>query len=287
MIIVPGSKSQELAYKVSKALDVEMARVEFKRFPDNEIYVRILSEVNEDEAVIVSTQREQNDAIVEAILLADALKECGVKEITLVAPYLAYARQDKLFNPGEAISIRALAKIYSNIFDRVITINPHEEHIKEFFTIPFISGDAVPKLAEYVKDKLNDPIVLGPDQGALRFAKVAAEVLGAEYDYLEKTRISPTEIKIAPKSLDVKDRDVLIVDDIISTGGTVATAAKMLKEQGANEIIAACVHPVLIGDALNRLYFSGIKEVVGTNTFSSEVSRVDVSEVIAKLIKEG
>ncbi|ADG13580.1 ribose-phosphate pyrophosphokinase [Methanocaldococcus infernus ME] len=287
MIIVPGSKSQELAYKVSKALDVEMARVEFKRFPDNEIYVRILSEVNEDEAVIVSTQREQNDAIVEAILLADALKECGVKEITLVAPYLAYARQDKLFNPGEAISIRALAKIYSNIFDRVITINPHEEHIKEFFTIPFISGDAVPKLAEYVKDKLNDPIVLGPDQGALRFAKVAAEVLGTEYDYLEKTRISPTEIKIAPKSLDVKDRDVLIVDDIISTGGTVATAAKMLKEQGANEIIAACVHPVLIGDALNKLYFSGIKEVVGTNTFSSEVSRVDVSEVIAKLIKEG
>ncbi len=285
MIIVPGSQSQNLAYEVAKLLNEKYVRVEFKRFPDNEIYVRLLDEINDDKAVIISTQRNQNDAIVESFLLYDALKDEAVEEIILVAPYLAYARQDKKFNPGEAISIRILAKIYSKLFDKVITINPHEEHIKEFFTVPFISLDAVPKLAEYVKDKLDNPIVLGPDQGALRFAKSAAEVLNAEYDYLEKTRITPTEIKIAPKNLDVKDRDVLIVDDIISTGGTVATAAKMMKEQGAKKIIAACVHPVLIGDALNKLYSSGIEEVVGTNTFSSEVSKVSVAEVIANSLK--
>ncbi|WP_456472632.1 ribose-phosphate diphosphokinase [Methanocaldococcus sp.] len=284
MIIIPGSSSQELAYRVANKLSVDMARVEFKRFPDNEIYVRVLNEINDDLAVIISTQRDQNNSIIESILLADAIRE-NVKEIYLVAPYLAYARQDKRFNPGEPISIKALAEIYSNIFDKVITINPHEEHIREFFKIPFVVGDAVPKLAEYVKDKLDNPIVLGPDQGALRFAKVAAEVLETEYDYLEKTRISPTEIKIAPKTLDVNGRDVLIVDDIISTGGTVATAAKMLKEQGAKDIIAACVHPVLIGDALNKLYYSGVKEVVGTNTFVSEVSKVDISDVIIDLLR--
>ncbi|WP_209320027.1 ribose-phosphate diphosphokinase [Methanocaldococcus jannaschii] len=284
MIVVSGSQSQNLAFKVAKLLNTKLTRVEYKRFPDNEIYVRIVDEINDDEAVIINTQKNQNDAIVETILLCDALRDEGVKKITLVAPYLAYARQDKKFNPGEAISIRALAKIYSNIVDKLITINPHETHIKDFFTIPFIYGDAVPKLAEYVKDKLNDPIVLAPDKGALEFAKTASKILNAEYDYLEKTRLSPTEIQIAPKTLDAKDRDVFIVDDIISTGGTMATAVKLLKEQGAKKIIAACVHPVLIGDALNKLYSAGVEEVVGTDTYLSEVSKVSVAEVIVDLL---
>ncbi|XRO77304.1 ribose-phosphate diphosphokinase [Methanocaldococcus sp. 10A] len=284
MIIVSGSQSQNLAFKVAKILNTKLTRVEYKRFPDNEIYVRVVDEINDDEAVIINTQKNQNDAIVETILLCDALRDEGVKKITLVAPYLAYARQDKKFNPGEAISIRALAKIYSNIVDKLITINPHETHIKDFFTIPFVYGDAVPKLAEYVKDKLENPIVLAPDKGALEFAKTASEILNAEYDYLEKTRLSPTEIQIAPKTLDVNGRDVLIVDDIISTGGTMATAVKLLKEQGAKKIIAACVHPVLIGDALNKLYSAGVEEVVGTDTYLSEVSKVNVAEVIVDLL---
>ena len=284
MIVVSGSQSQNLAFKVAKLLNTKLTRVEYKRFPDNEIYVRVVDEINDDEAVIINTQKNQNDAIVETILLCDALRDEGVKNITLVAPYLAYARQDKKFNPGEAISIRALAKIYSNIVDKLITINPHETHIKEFFTIPFIYGDANPKLAEYVKDKLENPIVLAPDKGALEFAKTASEILNAEYDYLEKTRLSPTEIQIAPKTLDAKDRDVLIVDDIISTGGTMATAVKLLKEQGAKKIIAACVHPVLIGDALNKLYSAGVEEVVGTDTYLSEVSKVSVAEIIVDLL---
>jgi ribose-phosphate pyrophosphokinase len=284
MIVVSGSQSQNLAFKVAKLLNTKLTRVEYKRFPDNEIYVRVVDEINDDEAVIINTQKNQNDAIVETILLCDALRDEGVKNITLVAPYLAYARQDKKFNPGEAISIRALAKIYSNIVDKLITINPHETHIKEFFTIPFIYGDAIPKLAEYVKDKLENPIVLAPDKGALEFAKTASEILNAEYDYLEKTRLSPTEIQIAPKTLDAKDRDVLIIDDIISTGGTMATAVKLLKEQGAKKIIAACVHPVLIGDALNKLYSAGVEEVVGTDTYLSEVSKVSVAEIIVDLL---
>ncbi|MEO2117729.1 MAG: ribose-phosphate diphosphokinase [Methanocaldococcus sp.] len=284
MIVVSGSQSQNLAFKVAKLLNTKLTRVEYKRFPDNEIYVRIVDEINDDEAVIINTQKNQNDAIVETILLCDALRDEGVKKITLVAPYLAYARQDKKFNPGEAISIRALAKIYSNIVDKLITINPHETHIKDFFTIPFIYGDAIPKLAEYVKDKLNEPIVLAPDKGALEFAKTASKILNAEYDYLEKTRLSPTEIQIAPKSLDAKDKDVLIVDDIISTGGTMATAVKLLKEQGAKKIIAACVHPVLIGDALNKLYSAGVEEVIGTDTYLSEVSKVSVADVIVDLL---
>ncbi|MBW9222503.1 ribose-phosphate diphosphokinase [Methanothermococcus sp. SCGC AD-155-C09] len=287
MIIVPGRNSQELAHKVSKLTNYKLLRTEFKRFPDGELYIRIHDNdtIKNEDVVFIQTQNNQNDSIVEGILISDILREEGARSITLVAPYLAYARQDKKFNPGEPISIRGLARIYSQLFDRIITINPHEIHIESFFKVPFIYGSAVDKLASYVKDKLDNPIVLSPDKGAINLAKVASEVIGCEYDYLEKVRISPSEIKVAPKNLDVKDKGVLIVDDIISTGGTVATAIKMLKEQGANRVIASCVHPILIGDALNRLYVGGADEVIGTDTFPSPVSKISVDDVIVELLK--
>ena len=288
MIVVPGEKAQELAYRVSKLAGCKLLRTEFKRFPDGELYIRVLDNeaIDNEDVVFIQSQRDQNDAVVESMLMSDILRDEGARSVTLVASYLAYTRQDKKFNPGEPISIRVLAKVYSQLFDRVITINPHETHIKSFFEVPFICGSAVKELASYVKDRLNNPVVLSPDTGAIELAREAAEVIGCDYDYLEKTRITPTEIKVAPKNLHVEGRDVLIVDDIISTGGTVATAIKMLKEQGAGDVIVACVHPVLIGDALNKLYTSGASEVIGTDTFPSPVSKVSVDKVIWELLRE-
>jgi ribose-phosphate pyrophosphokinase len=284
MLIVSGSNSQDLAHRVSKLTNSKLVRTEFKKFPDGEIYVKLNNDVEGEDVFLINTQNNQNDSIIETIIMCDALNDEGARSINLVAPYLAYARQDKKFNKGESISIRALARIYSNICDSIFTINPHETHIESFFDIPFMYGDAVPELAKYVQNKLNNPVVLSPDKGAIELAKTASEILNCEYDYLEKTRISPTEINIAPKNLDVNGRDVLIVDDIISTGGTMATAIGMLKEQGAKRVIASCVHPVLIGDALNKLYVGGADEVVGTDSFLSEVSKVSVDNIVADLI---
>ena len=284
MLIVSGSNSQDLAHRVSKLTNSKLVRTEFKKFPDGEIYVKLNNDVEGEDVFLINTQNNQNDSIIETIIMCDALNDEGARSINLVAPYLAYARQDKKFNKGESISIRAFAKIYSNICDSIFTINPHETHIESFFDIPFMYGDAVPELAKYVQNKLNNPVVLSPDKGAIELAKTASEILNCEYDYLEKTRISPTEINIAPKNLDVNGRDVLIVDDIISTGGTMATAIGMLKEQGAKRVIASCVHPVLIGDALNKLYVGGADEVVGTDSFLSEVSKVSVDNIVADLI---
>jgi ribose-phosphate pyrophosphokinase len=284
MLIVSGSNSQDLAHRVSKLTNSKLVRTEFKKFPDGEIYVKLNNDVEGEDVFLINTQNNQNDSIIETIIMCDALNDEGARSINLVAPYLAYARQDKKFNKGESISIRAFAKIYSNICDSIFTINPHETHIESFFDIPFMYGDAVPELAKYVQNKLNNPVVLSPDKGAIELAKTASEILNCEYDYLEKTRISPTEINIAPKNLDVNGKDVLIVDDIISTGGTMATAIAMLKEQGAKRVIASCVHPVLIGDALNKLYVGGADEVVGTDSFLSEVSKVSVDNIVADLI---
>lgn len=286
MLIVSGSNSQDLAYRVSKLTNSKLIRSEFKKFPDGEIYIKLNGDVEGEDVFLINTQNNQNDSIVETIIMCDALDDEGAKSINLVFPYLAYARQDKKFNKGESISIRALAKLYSGICDSIFTINPHEIHIESFFDVPFMYGDAVPELAKYVQNKLENPVVLSPDKGAIELAKTASQILNCEYDYLEKTRISPTEITISPKNLDVNNRDVLIVDDIISTGGTMATAISMLKEQGAKKVIASCVHPVLIGDALNKLYVGGADEVVGTDSFLSEVSKVSVDNIVADLIKE-
>jgi ribose-phosphate pyrophosphokinase len=215
MLIVSGSNSQDLAHRVSKLTNSKLVRTEFKKFPDGEIYVKLNNDVEGEDVFLINTQNNQNDSIIETIIMCDALNDEGARSINLVAPYLAYARQDKKFNKGESISIRAFAKIYSNICDSIFTINPHETHIESFFDIPFMYGDAVPELAKYVQNKLNNPVVLSPDKGAIELAKTASEILNCEYDYLEKTRISPTEINIAPKNLDVNGRDVLIVDDII------------------------------------------------------------------------
>ncbi|ABR55759.1 ribose-phosphate diphosphokinase [Methanococcus aeolicus] len=288
MLIVSGSNSQNLAHKVSKLTNSKLIRTEFKKFPDGELYVKINGSVEGEDVFLINTQNNQNESIIETILLCDALNDEGARSINLVIPYMAYARQDKKFKDGESISIRALAKVYSTICDSIFIINPHEKDICSFFDVPLVYGDAVPEIAKYIANKYDGSnfVVLSPDKGAIRMAKVASNILNCPYDYLEKTRISPTEISIAPKNLDVKDKDVLIIDDIISTGGTVATTIKMLKEQGAKTVIASCIHPVLIGDALNKLFDGGADEVIGTDAYLSEVSIISVDNIVADLINK-
>jgi len=289
MLIVSGSNSQNLAHRVSKLTNSKLIRTEFKKFPDGELYVKLNGCVEGEDVFLINTQNNQNESIIETILLCDALNDEGAKSINLVIPYMAYARQDKKFKNGESISIRALAKIYSSICDSLLIINPHEKDICSFFDVPLLYGDAVPEIAKYIYDKYNKSdnfVVLSPDKGAIDMAKVASKVLNCPYDYLEKTRISSTEISIAPKKLNVKDKDVLIIDDIISTGGTMAETIKMLKEQGAKTVIASCIHPVLIGDALNKLFNGGADEVVGTDTYLSEVSIISVDNIVANLINK-
>ncbi len=293
MLIVSGSNSQNLAQNIAKLTNSKLIRTELKKFPDGELYVKLCDDVNGEDVFLVNTQHNQNESIMETILLCDALNDEGAKSINLVIPYMAYGRQDKKFKDGEAISIRALAKIYNVICDSIYIVNPHETDICSFFEIPLYYCDGVPEIAKYIKNKfknneedLNNVVVLSPDKGAIELAKTASNILNCPYDYLEKTRISPTEIVIAPKSLNVKNKNVVIIDDIISTGGTMATTIKMLKEQGAKSVIASCIHPLLIGDALNRLFVGGADEVIGTDSYQSEVSKVSIDKVVAdKILK--
>ncbi len=281
MNIIGGPASQLLAGRVSEILKSNLLISEFKKFPDGELYTRILDDIGKDVTIIQSTVSDSD--LITLLQLIDACSDAS--NINVVIPYMGYARQDKRFKKGEPISARALARTIKA--DRVFTINIHDRSILDYFDAKTVDLDATIMIGKYIKNlKLKDPLVIAPDDGAISIARSASEDLGIDYDYLEKTRISGDTVSIHPKKINVNGRDVIIIDDIISTGGTVAETISLLRNQGAHEVYAACVHPVLSNNAVLKLFKAGVKGIISTDTIDKGVSTVSVASVIASAIKD-
>jgi len=277
--IIGGSASQLLASRVASRLGCELIRVEYKRFPDGESYVRVQDDI--DEVLIIQSTVVDSDWIC-LLQLIDACE--GAKHIRVVIPYVGYARQDSQSHPGEAISARALAKTVH--VAEIFTINIHNPSILKYFSGKARNLDAAPSIGRYVSSlKLNKPIIIAPDDGARALAESAASDLGIDFDVLEKKRLSGDEVEIRAKHLDVTDRDVVIIDDIISTGGTMAETIELLRRQKPNDVHVACVHPVLVRDAVSRLFQAGAKDIIATDTIEKGVSVVSVAPIIAEALK--
>jgi ribose-phosphate pyrophosphokinase len=290
MKIVLGPASRQLGEKIAKLLNIDTVPVAFKNFPDGESYIRLEGDLQNEEAVIVQTTSPPQDArLIQLALIADAAKRNGAKKVTAVTPYLAYARQDKTFLQGEVISIQAIALMLKAAgVDSLITVNVHQEKVLIMFPLPAKSVSAISLLAEYFKQKgYGRAFALAPDRGALHIVEEAKTVLGGECGYLEKHRDRYTgQVSVEKKSFNVKGKMVIIFDDIISTGGTLVAAAKILKELKAETVYAACVHPLLIGDAEKRIIEAGVKEIIGTDSVPSHVSKVSLAPLISEELKE-
>ena len=287
MIVISGSASPKLSLRVAKRLKCKLIKPEMSSFPDGENYTRIDADLKGEHVLVVqSTCYPQNDNLIELCFLIGAVKNLGAEHITAFVPYLAYARQDKQFKPGEAISIHTVCKlIEATGATNFVTVDAHHEEIMRNFSIPAYNLTAMPLLGRYLsKLKLKDPVVLGADKGAIERARHVALEMEVEYDYLEKKRITPEKVVIRPKRLDLVNRDVVIVDDIISTGWTIVEAAKMLKHQEARRIYTACTHPVFVGNALRRIRTAGVKKVVTTDTIERKESVVSVASLISNVI---
>ncbi|MGA3296111.1 MAG: ribose-phosphate diphosphokinase [Candidatus Bathyarchaeia archaeon] len=293
MIVIGGSSCENLANTVANQLGVTSGKLEVRRFPDGEKYLRILNEVkNEHVIVIQSMHHTPDDFLFEYLLLVDALKDLGTKRVTSFVPYFAYARQDERFKPGEALSFKTVSKLIQSVgTDEIFTIDMHQHRVvksSEVFGIPSHNLSAMRLLADYVRKegKLTNPLVIGPDAEAEQWAKLAAESLNAEYDVFEKKRLGDSKVEIRPRRSSAKDRDVLIVDDIISTGGTIIEASKILFSQGARRIEVACTHPILASEALSRILAIGVANVVGTDTVPCPISYVSVAPLIADNVRK-
>jgi len=293
--VIGGSSSEALATKVARELGMESGKLEVKRFPDGEKYLRVLEDVKgEDVAVIQSINRTPDELLFEYLLLVDTLKDLGPGSVVSFIPYFAYARQDERFNPGEALSFKTVSKLIESVgTDEIYTIDMHQHRVlksTDVFKIPSHNLSAMPLLADFIQrtGNLQKPLVIGPDAEAEQWARLAAERLDTDYDVFEKKRLGSENVQIRPRKANAKDRDVLVVDDIISTGGTIVEALKILFSQGARKIDVACTHPILAVGALDKIYEAGAKNVVGTDTVPSPISFVSVAPLIAEQIrKEG
>jgi ribose-phosphate pyrophosphokinase len=281
MIIVSGSASVSLSKNLANEMGVRLANVESRRFPDDECYVRIHDSLDGEDVVMVQTSYP-DEKLIELFLLQDSIKEFDVGKLVTVIPYYGYARQDKKFNEGEPISAKTLAKHIQLSTDSMITVDIHEEGILNWFDIPAKNISGMPQLGAYLKDLAPD-MIIAPDKGAQELAKMVAGVIGCEWDYLEKTRIDGETVQMKAKNLSVSERKVVIVDDIIATGGTIVKATEQLKSQGAKEVSAACTHGLFAKNALSRL--QGVCDrVISTDTIENEASYVSVAKEIAKVL---
>jgi len=283
MKIISGSASKKIAEELATILNCKQIPIQTKRFVDGELYLCLQESVNNEDIVVVQTTYPDEN-IIELLLLLDAIRRGKAATITVVIPYFGYARQDKQFKTGEPVSADALAKLISVNADMVITVDPHKEHILSFFSVPAASVSAAPDIAEYFKDKDID-MVLAPDKGAFSRAQIVAGSLGCDMDYLEKKRIDDKTITIKTKRLGVAQKSILIVDDIISTGTTMAGAIQELKNQEASTVSVACTHGLFAGDAISKLKKAGCNELIATDTIATPLSKISIASALAEAIR--
>lgn len=285
MKVVGGSASITLAKAIARELGAGHVDVAFEKhpggFPDGERYVRLLGSVAGDHVVLVQTTYP-DPMIVELLLLADASRDGGARRLTAVVPYFGYGRQDKRFLDGEAVSAKTIAKHVAVDADELLTATIHNPDILSMFPIRTREVSGIPALGRYLR-KADVDMLLAPDDNAVRLVKEAASIAGKPFDHLEKERIDSYTVKVTHKDLPVKGKSVAIVDDVISTGGTIGTAAKELRSQGARRVIAACVHGLFVGKAEANL--KACDDVIATDTVLSRYTKVSVAPEFAEAIR--
>lgn len=287
--VVVGPSSRGLGEQVAKLSGLGMVSVVSKVFPDGESYVRLESSVKDEHVAIVQTTCSPQDTnLMQLAFLINATKRNGASKVTAIIPYLAYARQDKMFLEGENISIETITNMLKAAgIDQLITVNIHADSALSRFPFASKNLSAIPLLAEYFVNKgLQKAFSLAPDKGALYIAEQAKDILHGETGNLEKQRDRYTGQTVqSAKHLDVKDKTVIIFDDIISTGGTIVGAAAILKQQGASQVYAACVHGLLIGDAEKRILDAGVTEIISTDSIPSKNSKVSLAPLLSDALK--
>jgi len=292
-MIVAGSTAQSFATRLADELEEPLAPVRYHRFPDDELLAATpgIAADGLDRAVVVCSTTTPA-AHLELLQLQDAVREAGAGEVVTVLPYMGYARQDRPVAPesdaettGYPVSARAVARAVSTGADRVVTVNPHERGVCEFFDPPAAAVDAAGRLAAAL-DRSTSPLFLAPDDGARDLARAVRDAHGAgDVDAFRKTRVSGSEVRLEPATVSVEGRPAVVVDDIVATGSTTCAAATALREQGATRVVVACVHPLLVGEARVDLARAGVDRVVGTDTVERAVSDVSAAPAVAERLR--
>lgn len=290
--IFAGSSSVEFAKEVCQSLDVPLSKAEVKRFSDGEISVQISESVRgRDVFIIQSTGSPSNDNLMELLIMTDALRRSSADSITAVVPYFGYARQDRKAAPRVPITARLVADMYETAgIDRVVTIDLHAGQIQGFFNIPVdnLYGSII--FQEYIESKnLKNPIIASPDIGGVARARYFAEKLGLEMVIVDKRREKANEAEVMNIIGDVTGKDVIMIDDMVDTAGTMIKGAAALKGKGANSVMACATHGVLSGKAYENLKNDALDELVISNSLVTtpmeKIKVLSVAPLFAEVIR--
>ena len=272
-----GNSNAKLTEEICKILRVKKADTLVSRFTDGEIQVKINENIRGNDVFVVqSTSFPANDNLMELLILLDALKRASAQRITAVLPYFGYARQDRKDQPRVPITAKLIANILTRAgASRVLTIDLHAGQIQGFFDVPLDHLFAVNVFVEYFeKKKIENLVIVSPDVGGIKMARAYAKKLNASLAIVDKRRISDKEAEVMNIMGDVRGKNVIIVDDIVATAGSIVEAASALKQAGAKEIYSTITHAVLCGPAIERIKSSVIKELIVTDTIPIEQQKI-------------
>jgi len=291
--IVCGNASRDLAASVCKHLGTALGNADVSRFADGEVFVQVEDNVRGSDLFIIQSTHPPAEHILELLMLIDACRRSSAARITAVIPYYGYARADRKDQPRVAISAKLMANLITRAgANRILTVDLHSPQIQGFFDVPLDHLYAAPVLMRYFASlKMNDVMVVTPDAGGVKMGRAFAKRLGVDLAIVDKRRTAHDKTEVLNLIGDVEGHDCILLDDMISTAGTICQASVALKEAGAKRVIACATHGVFSGPAFERLEKAPIDEVTVTNTLPvrqegrpSKVRVLDISKLLSKAI---
>ncbi len=282
-MILAFSESLEPAQALARTLNLGCHLIDLHTFPDGEIKVRLPLPLP-SRVIIFCSLHHPNEKLIALLLVSRTARAHHVQELTLIAPYLCYMRQDRAFTPGEAISQVHIGRLLAELFDRVVTVDPHLHRIESLAQVvparEVLTLSAAPLIADYLHGKLHRPLILGPDAESRQWAAQVAHPHGNDYDVCAKVRQSDTEVSVALPPVDVAGRDVALVDDIISTGKTLLRAAIKLRAAGVRSVSCFATHALISSPDLDHLRNVGIENIWSTDAVPHPTNVVTLTPIL-------
>jgi len=289
MLILAFSEYMAQAQRLGERLNVTVEKVFQHQFPDGESLLRLPTDIPQH-VVICRSLNQPNDKLIELLLCVKTIRQLGAKRVTLVAPYLCYMRQDIANQPGEAVSQQIVGQMLAELFDDVITVDPHLHRISRLNqAIPIanaISLTASKEIASFLKQQFKDAVLLGPDAESKQWVSAIAKEIGFDYLVAEKKRQGDKQVIITLPEFDFNNRPVIMVDDMASTGRTLAKASKLLLSAKVQQIYAIITHPLFCEDAEQHIRQAGVNEIWSTDSISHSTSCINLDSLLAQAIKQ-
>lgn len=284
MILGFAAYKQQLE-QLAGALETSWALIQVHYFPDREVKLRLPAKLPEQVGIYCSLDRP-NEKLIELLLAAETARELGAVKLTLVAPYLCYMRQDKAFHPGEVVSQRSIGRFLGDLFDTLITVDPHLHRIQRLEQVipdtEVITLSATTLMAEFLQSRSITPLLLGPDAESAQWVSAIAEPMGLDYHVCSKIRSGDQNVSIKLPAMDLVSRHVVLVDDVVSSGETLAVAARQCLQQGAQRVDVLVTHPLFAEQAMEHILQAGVTAIWSTDSIIHQTNTMSLTRLLSE-----